>query len=89
MDTEGEGLDGMDGESGPDLHTRQHVRQTAGWKLLYVLHQELSAGLSDGPGRGGCGGRRRRGGGNACLWRADLCGHTAETNITLKTIILQ
>ena len=89
MDTEGEGLDGMDGESGPDLHTRQRVRQTAGQKLLHVLNQELSAGLPDGLGMGGWGGRRRQEGGNVCLGRADLCCHTAETNITFKTITFQ
>ena len=38
----------MNGESSTELHTRQRVKQTAGGKLLHILHEELGSGLRDG-----------------------------------------
>ena len=38
----------MKGESSNDLHTQQHVKQTAGGKLLHILHQELGSRRRDG-----------------------------------------
>ena len=76
---------GMNWETGIDICAQPRVEQIASGKLLHSTGSSAQGSVMTQMDRMGVGGKKAREGGDICIYIADSCCCTAETNIILKS----